>query len=127
MSDLAQRIMRAERMKMRSSLSREEQSALRKTREEAKRAGATLATDGEGGIQPSQALGVYRRCEWKCKKCGGKDMLMLHHKANLENPSSKMAQLLARTKRTDQRGIVVICKGCHDAIHDDDSAASCSE
>lgn len=122
MSELAQRIARISRERQSESMPVEERNALRKTREEAKAAGATLATDGEGGIPPSQALGVFRRCEWKCMLCGGQDDLSLHHKAHLENPSPKMKRLGRRLEKNDPKSLVACCAACHDNVHNADRA-----
>jgi len=122
MSELAQRIAKVDRERKSESMPVEERNALRKTREEAKAAGATLATDGEGGIPASQALGVFRRCEWKCMRCSGQKNLSLHHKAHLDNPSKKMRRLGRRVEKDDPRGLVAICEDCHDSIHNADRA-----
>lgn len=99
----------------RDSLAPGERVALRNLRQEARREGATLASDGKGGLPPSLALGVFRRDGFRCKRCGGREDLGLHHKAFAE-ASPKWA---AREKTNDPRGIVVTCDSCHDAIHDE--------
>ncbi len=122
MSEIAQRLARIEREKRTESTPVEERNALRKIRAEAEAAGATLATDGEGGIPSSQALGVFRRCEWKCQLCGNRDDLSLHHKAHLENPSPKMKRLGRRLEKNDPKSMVACCAACHDRIHNADRA-----
>jgi len=47
-------------------LSGQERNALKKLRREAKAAGATLETNGEGGLPPSLVLGRMRRDKWRC-------------------------------------------------------------
>ena len=102
----------------------QERVALRRTRQEARKAGATLESNGEGGLAPSLALGVFRRCEWRCKKCGGKTDLSLHHIAHLENPSSKVQKKARGKERNDPSLITCVCKNCHDDIHDEDREES---
>lgn len=91
----------------------DEQRALDKLRREAKQRGATLHSDGEGGLPPSLALGVFRRDKFRCKRCGGKQDLSLHHKGGI--PASKW--LVNKGHSNDPNNLVVICNHCHDAIH----------
>jgi len=104
-------------------LSGEERRALKKLRREARAAGATLATDGEGGLPPSLVLGVMRRDKFHCKKCGEQKDLSLHHKAHLDHPGSKWLKKKSKIKgpdRNDPELIATICKDCHDDIHEED-------
>lgn len=96
----------------------DESKALKKLQREAKAAGATLATGGKGGLSPSLVLGVMRRDEFKCKKCGKQEMLSVHHKGHLENPASKW--LAKKGKSNDPNAIATICASCHDDIHEED-------
>jgi len=96
----------------------DEKRALARMQAEAKKNGATLASEGKGGLPPSLALGVFRRDGWVCKKCGGRENLSLHHKGHLENPGFKW--LKNKGKSNDPNNIVTICEGCHDAIHEED-------
>jgi hypothetical protein len=101
-----------------------EKRALEKMRAEAKEAGATLASDGEGGLSPSLVLGVMRRDGFKCKKCGTNKNIGVHHKGGLENPKSKW--LKKKGHDNDPNNLVTICEktkdgpGCHDDIHVED-------
>ena len=97
--------------------------ALERLRAEAAAAGATLAKEGKGGLPSSTALGAFRRDEYRCKKCGGRAMLELHHKADLKHPPSLR---LARMPKhgLDPKTITVVCDRCHDAIHRADEALS---
>jgi hypothetical protein len=98
-----------------------EQRALKNLQREAEKAGATLASEGKGGLPPSMVLGAMRRDKFKCKRCGGQENLSVHHKAHLENPSPAMKMLGKNVdQRTDPRAIATICEACHDKIHDAD-------
>lgn len=101
----------------------DEQRALKKLQREADEAGATLATDGEGGLLPSLCLGCYRRDKFRCKKCGGKENLSLHHKHfHMEDPRhrAKAALVQKQGRRNDPDQIATICAACHDKIHEED-------
>lgn len=102
----------------------EEQKALERLQTEAKNRGVFLTTGGRGGIPPSIVLGILRRDEWKCKRCGtdGADRggLGIHHKGGV----SLSARLVALGTRTSRSNLVTLCKECHDAIHDEDRAYS---
>ncbi len=97
-----------------------EKLALKKLRREAKRAGATLESGGEGGLPSSLVLGVMRRDRYRCKTCGGQKHLSLHHKGGLEHPGSKW--LAKKGHSNDPNNIVTTCKDCHDNIHNKDRA-----
>lgn len=96
----------------------DENKALKKLQREAKAAGATLATEGKGGLNPSLVLGIMRRDEFRCKKCGKQENLSVHHKGHLENPTSKW--LAKKGKSNDPNAISTICASCHDDIHEED-------
>ena len=99
----------------------DEQKALNKLRAEAEKSGATLATGGKGGLNPSLVLGVMRRDKFECKRCGSKKNLGVHHKGHLENPSSKW--LKDKGHQNTPNNLVTICEGeggCHDDIHEED-------
>lgn len=101
----------------------QERAALRKMRREAKAGGATLHNDGRGGLPPSRVLGVMRRDEWRCKKCGGNQRLSLHHKSeHMADPKARArSRLLRREGRVDAASnLATICQSCHDAIHQED-------
>jgi 5-methylcytosine-specific restriction endonuclease McrA len=103
----------------------QEADALRKIRLEAKQNGATLESDGEGGLPPSLVLGIMRRDgPFRCKRCGGKENLSIHHKAHLENPSPKLKQRASRRDRNDPSMLICICGSCHDRLHSEDREIS---
>jgi hypothetical protein len=97
-----------------------EARALDRLRAEASAAGATLAKEGKGGLPSSIALGVFRRDEYRCKKCGGREALELHHKADLKHPPS--LRLARMSVGLDPKTIVTCCERCHDRIHSADEA-----
>lgn len=99
-----------------------EARALERMRAEAATAGATLAKEGKGGLPASIALGVFRRDEYRCKKCGGREMLELHHKGDLKHPPS--LRLARMSVGLDPKTICCVCARCHDAIHRADEAMS---
>jgi 5-methylcytosine-specific restriction endonuclease McrA len=107
----------------------QEKAALLKIRREAKAAGATLKSDGEGGLRPSLALGVFRRGKWRCantdcptpKKSLSLDHISGHAKEIDNDPG-------ARNRRDLRKGIQighvnkldalhVLCSPCHDSVH----------
>ena len=96
--------------------------ALERLRAEAAAAGATLAKEGKGGLPSSTALGVFRRDEYRCKKCGGREMLELHHKGDLKHPPS--LRLARMSVGLDPKTICCVCEKCHDRIHAADEALS---
>jgi hypothetical protein len=97
-----------------------EARALERLRAEAAAAGATLAKEGKGGLPSSIALGVFRRDRYQCKKCGGREALELHHKADLKHPPS--LRLARMSVGLDPKTIVVVCAKDHDRIHSADEA-----
>jgi hypothetical protein len=99
-----------------------EARALDRLRSEAAAAGATLAKAGKGGLPASTALGVFRRDEFRCKRCGGHEALELHHKGDLKHPPS--LRLARMSVGLDPKTITVVCARCHDAIHRADEALS---
>jgi hypothetical protein len=103
-------------------LNENERRALATMQREAKRAGATLASDGKGGLPPSLVLGVMRRDKYTCKRCGGKKDLVVHHKGHLDNPKSMW--LAKMGKKNTPVNIVTICEDCHDGVHEEDRVDS---
>lgn len=97
-----------------------EARALDRLRAEASAAGATLAKQGKGGLPSSIALGVFRRDRYQCKKCGGREALELHHKADLKHPPS--LRLARMSVGLDPKTIVTLCASCHDSLHRADEA-----
>jgi hypothetical protein len=115
-------------------LSPQEQLALKKIRREAKAAGATLKSDGEGGLAPSLALGVFRKYKWRCsnENCPTpKKDLDLDHISG--HPQEIAADKGARNRKDLKRGIKlghvnkiealhVLCAVCHSKCHDRERA-----
>ena len=95
-----------------------DERALRDIQREAKKHGATLESGGKGGLPSTEARDIFRRDEYRCKKCGGNQNLSLHHKGRLEHPASSW--LKKKAKGDDENGLAVICKDCHDDIHRQD-------
>lgn len=93
-----------------------EQKAMENTLKEAEDAGASLRHRGFGGLPPSLALGIYRRDQYRCKRCGTGDDLSLHHKGGIE--SSKHWW---RKKANNRTNLVVLCQSCHSTVHEEDS------
>ena len=107
----------------------QERLALKKIRREAKAAGATLKSDGEGGLRPSLALGVFRKGGWKCsnENCPTpKKMLDLDHISGHEKEIEQDPK--ARKRKDLKRGIAlghvnkidalhILCAHCHDECH----------
>ena len=110
-------------------LSPQEQAALLKLRREAKAAGATLKSNGDGGLAPSLAHGVFRRGKWRCsnESCPTpKKDLDLDHISG--HPDEIAADKHARKRKDLKRGIAlghvnkidalhVLCAHCHDEAH----------
>lgn len=101
------------------ALNADERRALAKLRAEAKEKGATLETDGEGGLPPSLVLGVMRRDGWRCKTCGTRERLSIHHKGGVV-ASKRLARL---GHKSVPENLVTICPDCHDRVHDKARAA----
>ena len=93
-----------------------ERKALERLQAEAIEAGATLHSEGRGGMPSSVVLGVLRRDHYQCKRCGGKSDLTMHHKADIL-ASDYLRRLKKVSGRTDPQNLVTICQSCHDAIH----------
>lgn len=97
---------------------------------EAKAAGATLAHDGKGGIDPRTALAKFRAASWRCgnKFCPTpKEDLDLDHASGhpreifdslkqWQNPKLRAAATKADGPK-DDRFISVLCAACHDLCH----------
>lgn len=107
-----------------------ERAALKKLRREAKQAGATLASNGEGGLSPSLVLGRMRRDRYRCqnencpdpKKNLTVDHISGHPKEIAADPEArvrkdlKLGIKLGHVSKID--AIHTICTTCHDAVHD---------
>lgn len=94
-----------------------DQKARDRMEAEAAEHGASLHSHGRGGLPASVALGIFRRDQWHCHKCGGKSDLTLHHKADIL-ASDYLRRLHKVAGRTDPRNLAVICHACHDDIHE---------
>lgn len=117
MSDLSVRLRRATKREEDDDtpLHPHEQTALEKLQAEAEKRGVTLQNDGKGGLPPSLVLGVFRRDKFRCKRCGTKKMLTLHHKGGIVE-----SDWLSRKGHTnDPNNIVVLCAECHDEMHNE--------
>jgi hypothetical protein len=102
---------------------------------EAKAAGATLAHDGKGGLDPNLALDAFRRAKWRCgnKYCPTpKEELDLDHESGhpreifdslkqWKNPELRAAATESNGPK-DDRFIHVLCALCHDAVHERERA-----
>lgn len=99
----------------------EEKKALAKLQREARQAGASLHSDGKGGLPPSLVLHVMRRDEYTCKACGLQDDLSVHHKGGLENPGSEWLE--KKGHENSPQNLTTICNPCHDRVHQKDRAA----
>lgn len=93
----------------------EERLALARIRTEAREQGAGLHSGGEGGLPPSLVLGVFRRDQWRCKRCGGAGDLSIHHKGGVF--ASKW--LRSKGHAPTLNNLVTLCTRCHDTVHDD--------
>lgn len=91
-----------------------EEKALAKLQREAKQNGATLATGGKGGLPPSLVLGVMRRDKYRCKTCGTKKNISMHHKGGIVR--SKWLSEMGHSN--DPANLVTICPTCHDKEHE---------
>ena len=111
-------------------LSAQERNALKKLRREAKQAGATLETNGEGGLAPSLVLGVMRRDKYTCTNgdCPNpKKNLTVDHISG--HPKEIASDRGARNRKDLRRGVALghvntmdaihtLCATCHDSVHD---------
>ena len=107
----------------------QERLALKKIRREAKAAGATLKSDGEGGLRPSLAWGVFRKGGWKCsnedcptpKKDLDLDHVSGHAKEIAADPRARKRKDLKRAIKLGHVSKIdalhVLCKRCHDVCH----------
>lgn len=90
---------------------------VRRTREEAAGAGATLHYDGEGGVDSGLALHVYRRDGWACRMCGTQDDLELDH---IDGHPSITPDIPDAGGEDTAENLAVVCHSCQDALHDAD-------
>ena len=91
-----------------------EAKALRTLRIEARRAGATLASGGKGGLPSTLVLGVMRRDKYQCKVCGGRKHLGIHHKGG----DTRSKWLSRKGHKLEFNNLVTICEKSHDEVHD---------
>ena len=107
----------------------QERLALKKIRREAKAAGATLKSDGEGGLRPSLALGVFRKGKWRCdnencptpKKDLDLDHLSGHGKEIASDPHARKRRDLRKGVKMGHvnklAALHILCAACHDLAH----------
>lgn len=106
----------------------EETRALRKIKQEAKRAGSFLTSGGKGGLPPSLVLHVMRRDNFTCKVCGelgSKENggIGVHHKfQHITAPKERLKGILANKqgRRNDPEQMTTICAKDHDKVHQRD-------
>jgi len=110
--------------------SAQERLCLKKIRREAKAAGATLESNGEGGLNPSLVLGIFRKGGWKCsnencpspKKDLTVDHISGHPKEIRRDPNARKRADLKRGIKLGHVNVTaalhVLCALCHDAVHD---------
>lgn len=96
-----------------------EQRAYQQLLIQARRAGATLQNEGKGGLPSSLVLGVMKRDEFRCKRCGGQENLTMHHKAGIV----ESAWLSRKGHANEPNALVTLCAHCHDVLHNDAKAA----
>lgn len=100
--------------------------------DEAKAAGANLANEGEGGLDPALALKVFQRDKFTCciPKCSTpkKDLDLDHlsgHPLELaEDPEADkwLKEQAKKPKDDSMGGLHVICKRHHDLVHERERA-----
>lgn len=97
---------------------------------EAKENGATLQSDGKGGLDPEFALSRFRAAKWTCQNPAcpepKKDLSLDHasgHPKEIfeslkhwENPKLRAAATEGEGHK-DDRFVYVLCAKCHDAVH----------
>lgn len=113
---------RAKKSERKPQLNMQERNALRTMRREAREHGVVLSNNGEGGLPASLVLGVMRRDEYTCKKCGGSSNspITVHHIGGVDAPTSMW--LAKKAHRNDRNNLATVCEDCHDAIHEEDRA-----
>lgn len=105
------------RRKPEKPLPNSEAKALERIQYEASEYGATLHSGGKGGLPAPIVLGVLRRDEYRCKRCGGQEDLTIHHKADiLASPYLRRLHKIAG--RTDPKNLATLCQKCHDSVHE---------
>lgn len=92
----------------------EERRALMTLRAEARKKGTHLASGGKGGLPSSLVLNVMRRDDYKCKLCGKREDIGIHHKGGIEESE----WLKKKGHDNDPNNLVTICDECHDRIHE---------
>ena len=103
-----------------------------KIRRMAKLAGATLANDGKGGLDPKLALESFKRGKFRCSVPGcktPKDKVDLDHigghAAELEQDPKAAAWLKAEAEKGKENtpdGLHTLCARHHDMVHQRDNA-----
>jgi hypothetical protein len=128
----ARRRIRADRRA--AAKAKERADIVAQIRKEAEENGATLAHDGEGGLDPKLALEVFRRDEWTCQNedCPTpKEDLDLDHIAGHEqeieedkdaSADEDLQEGVELGHVDDPDALHVLCKKCHDAAHERERA-----
>lgn len=92
----------------------EERQALMTLRSEARKKGTSLASGGKGGLPSSLVLNVMRRDDYKCKLCGGREDIGIHHKGGIQESE----WLKKKDHDNDPNNLVTICTRDHNRIHE---------
>lgn len=100
-------------------LNPEEEKALASLQAEAAKKGVHLQSGGKGGLPPSLVLGIFRRDNWQCVKCGSSGMeenggLTVHHRGGA--PVSTYLKSLGKVN--SHENLASLCKHCHHGLHD---------
>jgi hypothetical protein len=107
-------------------------AVIKRIQAEAKKNGATLKSDGKGGLDPRLALAAFRKASWRCRvpgcKTPKKDLDLDHlggHEQELEQDPKAATQLkksAAKGKQNNLDGVSVICAAHHNDVHDRERA-----
>ena len=102
-------------------------AVIKRIQAEAKKNGATLKSDGKGGLDPNLALAAFRKSGWKCSVPGcktAKESLDLDHigghELEIKQDPKAAAQLkksATKGKQNNLDGVHVLCARHHDRVH----------
>jgi hypothetical protein len=93
-----------------------EARARQKIIDEAKKYGATLEKpDAKGGLPASMVLDCFRKCRYRCKRCGSRKDIGPHHIGGIPE-SPRLSRLGHQNK---QSNLTILCARCHDAVHEE--------
>lgn len=128
----ARRRIRADRKA--AAKSKDNNAVVKQIQEEAEENGATLANEGKGGLDPNLALEVFRRDDWRCsnedcptpKEDLDLDHISGHAKEIEEDADASEDEDLEEGVELghvdDPDALHVLCKPCHDRVHDRERA-----